>query len=275
MSDPRLTPANTRAVLAGHGIAPAGRDVVEGTGKTVARPIVDLLRDPDGARDRQLRLGACVQEIEAHEGWSFVRNEADGYVGYLPTATLKPVETLTHRVSARATHLYSAPKVQAPERTALPFDARVQVLGCENGFAQTPDGYIPAQHLRPLSAPFSDIIEVAELFLGVPYLWGGNSIWGLDCSGLVQQCCAVCGIDCPGDADQQQASLGQPLQDNATLQRGDAIFWRGHVALVYDATHLIHANGTSMDVRIEPMDAAIDRIARTEYGQITAKRRIR
>lgn len=273
MSDPRLTPANGRAVLAGHGITPEGRVVTQGVARHVARPLVDLCRSPDGARDRQLRLGAQVQEIEAQDGWSFVRHDADGYVGYVPSAALGVPRALTHRISARASHLYTAPKVQAPERTALPFDARVQVTSIEGDFARTPDGYIPTQHLRHLDDPFKDAIDLAEMFLGVPYLWGGNSIWGLDCSGLVQQCCAACGIACPGDADLQQASLGQELPRVTPPQRGDAIFWRGHVALVYDAEHLIHANGTSMDVTIEPMQVAIDRIARSEYGKITAIRR--
>lgn len=274
MTDPRLIAANPRVALRDHAAHAPDAQIVEGVIRQVCVPIADLCRTPHGARDRQLRWGANVLVLETVEGWSFVQSQADGYVGYVPDHALRTAAKPTHRISARSSHIYETPKVQARDICDLPFDARVTVTGTENGFALTPDGAVPLQHLRPLTEVYTDPAAVAESLLGAPYLWGGNSSWGIDCSGLVQLACAVCNIPCLGDAYQQETTLGTPLDEGTQLQRNDVLFWRGHVALVYDDAHLIHANGTSMSVAIEPTANAIDRIARTEYGAITARRRI-
>lgn len=274
MTDPRLIAANDRVALRDHAAHAPDAQIVEGVHQQVCVPIADLNRAPDGARDRQLRWGASVLVLETVAGWSFVQNEADGYVGYVPVHALNDYDEPTHRISARSSHVYETPKVQAREICELPFDARLTVIGTENGFALTPEGAVPLQHLRSLTDPYTDPAAVAEHILGAPYLWGGNSSWGIDCSGLVQLACAACDIPCLGDANQQERTLGAPLEDSAPLQRNDVLFWRGHVALVYDDARLIHANGTTMSVAIEPIDQAIDRIARSEYGAVTSRRRI-
>jgi len=260
VSDPRDTPANARAALAslrGRVVAPR---YVEGEAARILLPLADLLSAPAGARERQLLWGESVTVIDRYEGWAFVQAGRDGYCGYLPEPALGPPRAATHSVAVPATHLLEGPKVQRRDLALLSFGARVTVTGETGRFAETPEGFLPLGHLRPLDQPFADPVAVAELFLGTPYLWGGNSRSGIDCSGLVQAALLACAIPCPGDSDQQQA-LGQALAPDAPLQRGDLLFWRGHVALAVDAGRLIHANGHAMAVAHEGTEATLARIA--------------
>ena len=156
------------------------------------------------------------------------------------------------------------------ERMSLSHGARVTVTGEAGRFAETPLGFVPRVHLAPLERPEADPVAVAERFLGAPYLWGGNSAFGIDCSGLVQAALAACGIACPGDTDMQE-SLGDAAQ--GAPRRGDLLFWKGHVALVRDAETLIHANAHHMAVTVEEIAAVTDRIAAAGEGPVTAHRR--
>lgn len=245
----------------------------EGEPASVRQPLADLLAYPGGARDRQLVLGDAVTVIDLQDGHAFVQATKDGYCGWLEAAAIGPALQPTHWVSARSSHLYTAPRVQAPESATLPFAARLTVLGSQGSFAQTPFGHVPLAHLRPLDDRPADPVGVAEGFLGAPYLWGGNSAAGLDCSGLVQAALLACGLPCPGDSDQQQ-SLGRPLGYNAPLQRGDLLFWKGHVAWVADKRRILHANGHTMSVAFEPIATAIARILAQDGGPVTARRRV-
>ncbi|MEB8387172.1 NlpC/P60 family protein [Rhodobacteraceae bacterium KMM 6894] len=270
--DPRLTPANARvAYIALRGQVDAPR-YSSGAARQVGVPVADLLRAPGGKRERQLLMGAPVTRYDTHDGWSFVQAE-DGYVGYLPDNTLADGPAPTHHVIARATHVYSAPDLKTPERAMLSHGARLTVLSVDGHWAETPIGHVPAQHLAPLSARAADPVTVALLYLGTPYLWGGNSAFGIDCSGLVQAGCRACGIDCPGDSDLQEAALGTAVPPDAGLRRGDLIFWRGHVAWVLDGAHILHANAHAMAVSIEPMEAAIARI-QTAGDPVTSRKRL-
>lgn len=270
--DRRLTPFSGRVALEclrGQIDAPAFTD---GESAAVALPLVDLMTRPDGARDRQLPLGAALTVVDRQDGWAFVRAQRDGYCGWLPLAAIGPAITPTHWIAAPASHAYTAPKVQAHERFALPVGASLTVSGSEGPFAATQAGFVPLAHLRPIGVYFNDPAAVAGMLLGAPYLWGGNSHAGLDCSGLVQIAFHACGRDCPGDSDLQQA-VGQPLSEDAPLHRNDLIFWKGHVAMLLDDQRLIHANGHSMSVALEALDAAIIRIATQGGGPVTARRR--
>ncbi|MCB4457161.1 C40 family peptidase [Leisingera sp. McT4-56] len=273
MADRRRTPMNDRVAAAHLADAPAGLERVEGAAARIGVAVADLLRAPNGARDRQLVYGEPVTVYEDRDGWAFVQAAKDSYAGYVPSAALTQPFEATHWVSAAATHAYSADDFRSPETHALSHGSRVQVLGGEGRFADTNLGFIPARHLSPLGDHANDPVAVAELFLGTPYLWGGNSSFGIDCSGLVQAALLACGTPCPGDSDMQEAELGQPAPAG-DYRRGDLLFWKGHVALVRDAETLIHANAHDMAVAIEPIADAIARIAAQGDGPVTAHKRL-
>jgi hypothetical protein len=271
MTDRRLHPATHRIA---HSSLRGQVDVplTDGDSCEIAAPLANLLAAPDGALDRQLVYGDgfCVIDRINDHAFGFARK--DGYCGWVLAQGLRPATAATHWICALSSHLYPEPRVQSPPQHALPFGANVQVLGTQGNFAQTPQGFVPLPHLRALQESLPDRVSTAEMFLGVPYLWGGNSAGGIDCSGLVQAALLASGILAPADSDLQQ-STGADATGSA-WQRGDLIFWRGHVALVVDDTRLIHANGYTMSVAYEGIADCIHRIAAAGGGGVTHHRRI-
>ena len=271
--DRRLTPATARiAHISLQGSIDAAA-FTAGTLRQIALPLVDLLRSPNGARERQLALGEGFTVIDCANDHSFGFATKDGYCGWLADAALTNGPAPTHWVASVGTHLYPEPRVQAREIAALPIGAQLCVTGQTGAWAQTPQGFIPLPHLCKIGDYLTDPVAIAEGFLGTPYLWGGNSRAGVDCSGLVQLCHLACGIPAPGDADLQQA-MGTVIGDNTALQRGDLLFWSGHVAMVVDANRLIHANGHTMSVAYENTDDCIARIIAQNGGPVTERRRL-
>ena len=271
--DRRLTPATDRiAHLSLQGkistLAFTAGDIMR-----IALPLTDLLRHPNGARERQLAMGEGFTVIDRADDHSFGFANKDGYCGWLPDTALTIGADPTHWVASSGTHLYPEPRVQAREIAALPIGAHLCVTGETGAWAQTAQGFIPLQHLRAMGDFLSDPVAVAEGLLSTPYLWGGNSRAGLDCSGLVQMCHLACGIQAPGDADLQQA-MGAAIGDNTPLQRGDLLFWEGHVAIIVDKNRLIHANGHTMSVAYENTDDCIARIIAQNGGPVTERRRL-
>jgi cell wall-associated NlpC family hydrolase len=271
--DRRLSPANGRVAAARLKGQVEAEAYVEGQAARVGVPVADLLSAPDGRRDRQLLYGELVTVYEERSGFAFVEARRDGYCGYVALTALGAPADATHIVSVPATHLYPAPDLKRAEVASLSFGARLRIVSGSGAFFETDLGlFIPKPHLRPANKPFTDPASVAQLFFGVPYLWGGNSIRGIDCSGLVQAACLACGIDCPGDSDLQCASLGVALPDEAPLARGDLVFWKGHVAMAVDPETFIHANAHAMAVSYEPVSVAVERIG-AEGHPVVARRR--
>lgn len=272
MTDRRLTPATHRiahVTLRGLVDAPA---FTEGEPVEIAVPLADLRAAPGGARDRQLLLGDAFLVIDRDAGNAFGMALKDGYCGWVDAAAVGPPTKVSHFLAVLGSHLYPAPRVQAEATGSLSLGARLRVTGQQGAFAETPHGFVPAAHLRRLGDWNRDPGEVAGLFLGVPYLWGGNSRDGLDCSALVQAAMLACGRRCPGDSDLQRG-IGSALDGWEALQRGDLVFWKGHVAMMLDAATLIHANGHHMAVVAEALRDAAERIAAAGGGPVIALRR--
>lgn len=269
MSDRRLTPANGRVAAERLRGTVAADTFSSGAARQIIAPVADLLHAPGGARDRQLLRGAGVTVYEERGGWAFVQAAADGYVGYMPIETLGKATAPTHVVTARASHAYAEPDFKSAELMGLSLGSLLAVDGESDRFASTDAGFVPRVHLREIG-PEPDPVRVAERLLGTPYLWGGNSAWGVDCSGLVQLGCALAGIACPGDSDLQEAAFADA---GGGYARGDLLFWKGHVAWVADEARLLHANVHHMAVVHEPINAAIARIEAQGDGPVTAHKR--
>jgi cell wall-associated NlpC family hydrolase len=278
--DPRLTPA--RPDLAAEflrGKVEAAR-YAAGEAFRVVAPIAPLRRAPDSEAplDSEALYGEAVVVYEARGDWRWVQLARDGYVGYLPAAALGPARAPTHRIAALRTHAYPAPTIKRPPRYALSLGALVDVARFDGDFAVTADRhFLYARHLAPIDAREPDFVAVAERFLETPYLWGGRTSEGIDCSGLAQTALTAAGIPAPRDSDMQEAALGEPLPHSdalADLQRGDLVFWKGHVGVMRDGATLLHANGWAMKVASEPLAQARARIEKNGGGAIASIRRL-
>jgi cell wall-associated NlpC family hydrolase len=252
---------------------------VEGRVREVIEPQAPLRREPrpDAPLDTEALKGERVTIYDTNgEGWAWCQLATDGYVGWLPDNALAPPGAApTHKVTALRTLVFASPSIKLPPLEALPLGARLAIARIEDRMAVTQSGaYVPAAHLAPLDWNETDFVAVAERFLGAPYLWGGKTALGLDCSGLVQVALTACGIACPRDSDMQEAALGTAVPaDFSAVRRGDLIFWKGHVAIVRDRNLLLHANAYHMAVASEPIAEAIARI-RGAGSEITGVRRI-
>jgi cell wall-associated NlpC family hydrolase len=255
----------------------AAQRFVEGVRHQVIEPIADLRRAPshEAMLDTQALLGERVMVYETtDEGWAWGQLETDGYVGWLSANALGPNGSIpTHRVTAARTLGFPGPDIKLPPMTALPMGAMLAIVRQDERFAVNAFGWhFPLVHLAPVKAKQPDFVAVAETLLGAPYLWGGKTSLGIDCSGLVQVALQAAGITCLRDSYMQELALGK-LSSFADLRRGDLIFWKGHVAIARDATTLIHANAHHMMAAIEPAAEAIMRI-KAAGGEVTSVKRI-
>ncbi|MFG1239559.1 C40 family peptidase [Xanthobacter autotrophicus DSM 597] len=274
--DARLTPA--RADLAAtslKGLVDVPR-FVDGEMRRVAVPVAPLRRRPagDAPLETEALFGERVRLFEEDtEGWAWVQLEADNYVGYMPAEALAPEGTApAHKVTALRTFLFPGPDIKLPPRDALVFGSRVVVRSISGGFALTTDGCLPAVHVAPADDREGDFVTVAARFLGVPYLWGGRSSLGIDCSGLVQTALAATGVRVPRDSDMQEKAIGAAIPLDAPRRRGDLLFWPGHVGIAEDEQTLLHANAFHMAVAREPLAGALERISAAGLALRTVRR---
>jgi cell wall-associated NlpC family hydrolase len=280
MDDPRLTPA--RGDLAAkylEGKVKAKR-FVTGEEFEIADALAALRATPasDASLLTQALKGERVTIYDRNgEGFAWGQLLSDGYVGWLPDAALaKPPAALTHKITALRTFAFPGPSIKLPPVETLPLGAKVAIAREDGVFAVTREGwYLPHCHVGPIDAFENDFVAVAERFVGTPYLWGGKSSLGIDCSGLVQVALNAAGTGCPRDSDMQQDGLGRALDASETkkLQRGDLIFWKGHVAIVRGTSTIVHANAHHMATVIENTIEAIVRI-KAAGSEVTAIKRL-
>jgi cell wall-associated NlpC family hydrolase len=283
--DRRITPARADLAderLRGTVAAPRFSTGVE---RRVVAPSTPLRPhpSPEATIDTEALMGERVTVFDEHEGFAWGQLAADGYVGYLPAEALGDADPEpTHRVKALRTFVYPGPNLKLPHRCHLSLGAAVAViehgLGGDGEWARIGDTrFVFAGHLAPLDRHEPDFAAVAERFIGTPYLWGGKTSLGLDCSGLVQLALDAAGLKAPRDTDLQERALGAPVAlapDLSGLRRGDLIFWKGHVGVMLDAENLLHANGHHMAVAVEPLAEAEARIRRKSFGPIVSVKRL-
>jgi cell wall-associated NlpC family hydrolase len=265
--DPRLTPARPDLAAAYlRGQVEAAR-FVEGTDFEVFDPAAPVRRlpVPDALLETEALKGERVTIYDQDgEGWGWGQLHSDRYVGWLPMNALRaPDREPTHKVVALRTILFPGRSIKAQPVEGLPLGCRLAITDSDGELARLASGgFVPARHLAPLDAAAPDFVGVAERFIGVPYLWGGKTSLGIDCSGLVQVALTACGVACPRDSDMQRA-IGTEVApgDLSGLRRGDLVFWKGHVAVLRDPATLLHANAFHMAVAAEPLREALARIS--------------
>lgn len=241
-----------------------------GVVRQVMRPAVPMRAKPEftASLDTELLFGETVTLYDVDEGWAWVQATRDGYVGYIPADVLSAeLGPPTHRVSASGTFVYPIPDMKSPPLMHLSLNSQLPIAETGEKFCRLASGgFIVTRHISLRDRYARDFVEVAEQLIGTPYLWGGRTRIGLDCSALVQLSLNAAGIPAPRDSDMQQSELGETVlvpQDLEGLQRGDLIFWKGHVGIMTDGIMLLHANAHHMAVVMETLPEAVDRIAKT------------
>lgn len=276
--DPRLTPA--RPDVAAESLRdqiPAERYVV-GALRRVTAAVAPLWSKPDAvALASELLYGEGFLVYDQADGLAWGQSTRDDYVGYLPASMLAEAAEPTHWLSATASHRYAAPDLKRPPLHPLYFGGLLAIVDAApvKGFLPLADGgWVPVSHVRPLGEWLADPLDAAQRFLGAPYLWGGRTMAGIDCSGLIQMALLASGRRTLRDSDMQAATVGEALAEDAPLRRGDIVFFPGHVGIMASERRLLHANATSMAVTIDPLEEVIAIVRREKPDAWMRARRL-
>lgn len=221
----------------------------------------------------QLLPGEGFAALEITAGWAWGYSLHDHYVGYIEVAHLCDPVAPTHRVSVREALIFSEASIKAPIAGTRPIGSRL-CGAVEGNFLKIDGGFVHMRHVAPVDDLAADPVAVAELCLGMPYLWGGRGGDGIDCSGLVQIALAAAGHSAPRDTDMQRQEIGFALDEHAPLRRGDIVSFPGHVGLMVDEERLIHANAHWMAVVIEPLADVVARLKPNHDRPILSRRRL-
>jgi hypothetical protein len=272
--DKRVTPARPDLAASWLKDKVDALDYAEGEAATVIASCASLRAEPsdDAPQDSELLFGETVAVYERADGWAWVQADNDRYVGYVHEDVLDDIPEADARVIVPAAPLLSAPDVKAPLNGLMPMGAqftRGETVGDYIEFGE--GGFVYAAHIAALDFRAPDFVAVAERFLNAPYVWGGKSVSGIDCSGLVQVAVQAAGKECPRDTDMQANGLGNPVA-LTQVRRGDLVFWKGHVGVMLDGTRLLHANAFHMMVAVEPLADAIARIEKIAGPVMSVKR---
>lgn len=236
---------------------------------SVTDPVLDFC-DAKGVRLRQAIYGETI----SLDSSGLATRLRDGYKGMIRTQGLGPQSNPTHRISAQFGHLYETADIKSRVLKTLPFQSLLSASADKDHFLETAEGFLSISQSCPIETKHPNLCQTARRFLGVGYLWGGNSILGIDCSGLIAACCFEAGIDCPADSGEQAKALGQELSFDHGLQAQDFVFWPGHVGMMLDHKTLIHANGHHMTTVSENLDDVIARIKSQTGHDVSCYRRL-
>jgi hypothetical protein len=250
--------------------------------QSVITPQAPIIRapHPTASLDTEALYGETVTIDQFENEFAHVVLATDGYRGWMPSACLGAMPDVTHQVIVPHSFVTAGADVKSAGISHLSLGVRLHLYPRQDDGDKCPfveiefngaNVFVPRSHISPLSEVCDDWVAVAESLIGSPYRWGGRSSTGLDCSALVQLSMAAAGMAVPRDSGPQH-DIGQALDETETLQRGDLVFWAGHVGIMQDADRLLHANAYHMAVASEPLFVAIQRIAATA-GPVIARRR--
>jgi len=241
----------------------------------ICTPVANILDKPNGLLERQMLFGDGFDVEQIVDGWAFGTRKGDGYKGVVYADSLAGWADPTVVVRDLGAHVYPVSDIKTVPLMHLPYQSELTVVGEQGDFVElAAGGYVHQMQVAPIVEREPDLLRTAERYLGVPYLWGGNSQYGIDCSGLVSAALRGAGLEGPADSGPQEKNLGVALSEDEPLMRGDLIFWKGHVGLMFNQDLLLHANGYHMKVAFEPLEQATARILASGGGAITARKRV-